>query len=376
MSQDDPDPRPDAAFVLDSLVASVFVFDENDRLAYLNNAGESLLSRSFRDASGKTAPDLFGEDAWLLKLLGRIKESPETSLRAEGVIETSGRSIEGLAVASKLHNRDGRVEGTTLALHDVASRQWLRSSEQNRRRLAEVDTLVASIAHEINNPLTGIRGAAQLLATRLREDPKARDRCDLIVRQVDRLTTLVDTLMRLEATVPRQEPVNIHRVLNEIVSLNEQRIRENKLIVNTRFDPSLPEILGDEDQLQQVFLNIVNNAIRAGDERDLRLALVTRMENNFYIEREDRRLRYIAVEISDNGPGFGEDVADKLFAPFFTTDKEGTGLGLSIARKIVDAHGGHISARNLDAGGAMFRVILPAAEAAATDPPPVREPLS
>jgi len=156
--------------------------------------------------------------------------------------------------------------------------------------------------------------------------------------------------------------VNIHRVLKEVILLQHAEADARGVRITTEFDPSLPEIVGREDQLQQLFLNILKNAVRIVPERRGQVRLSTRMENTFYVETGSRRIRYIAVEIIDNGPGFAEDTRRRLFTPFFSLSSGGHGLGLSIARNIAVAHGGRIQAENVEGGGARFRVNLPVHE--------------
>jgi two-component system nitrogen regulation sensor histidine kinase GlnL len=348
----------DHEMVLASLLVGIVAFAPDDRVTYVNSAAEALLGHSGRDLLGRHRTAAFGATAWLDDLVERAGAAPGASLRGEGPIGGKDGS-QVLAVASMLFDREGRRIGTVVALHDLGRRRLLESDEQARTGLEEIDRMVSNVAHELNNPLSGIRGAAQMLARKLGQSDELATYASMIVRQSDRMSDLIRGLMKLEAAPPAIEPVNIHRVLNEVLLLERANAEARGVRITTEFDPSLPEVFGHEDQLQQLFLNVVSNAVRIVPEATGRVRVSTRMENSFYVETGSRRLRYIAVEITDNGPGFDEETRRRLFTPFFTRAAGGHGLGLSIARNIAIAHGGRIQAENVAAGGARFRVNLP-----------------
>jgi len=347
--------------VLASLLVGILAFSVAGRLVYLNSTAEALLGHSGRELLSRPRSEVLADTPWLDDLVDRATRATGSSLRDEGTLGRDGRS-QVVAVASMLFDREGGRRGTVLALHDLGRRRLLESDAENRARTQEVDRMLSDIAHELNNPLSGIRGAAQMLTRKLAEDAEMAAYGEMIVRQSDRMSELIRGLMKLEAPPPAFEPVNIHRVLNEVILLERAEADARGIRITTEFDPSLPEIVGREDQLQQLFLNILKNAVRIVPERSGQVRLSTRMENTFYVETGARRIRYIAVEILDNGPGFEEDTRRRLFTPFFSLSSGGHGLGLSIARNIAIAHGGRVQAENVEGGGARFRVNLPVHE--------------
>lgn len=356
-----PELTADHEMVLSSLLDGVIVFAADEKVTYVNAAAEALLGHSRRELLGQHRSTVFPDAPWLAELVGRAFGSVDASLRDEGSLVRDGRA-QVMAVASNLIDRGGVRAGIVVALHDLGRRRWLENEEQSRTRLEEVDRMVSSIGHELNNPLSGIRGAAQLLTRKLRDNPELANYGSMIVRQSDRMVELIRGLMKLEAPPPAFEPVNIHRILNEVILLEKVSADALGVRLQTEFDPSLPEVHGHGDQLQQLFLNLMKNAIRACPEKDGRVLVSTRMENSFYVEAGARRIRYIAVEVIDNGPGFDDETRRRLFTPFFSRSSGGYGLGLSIARNIAIAHGGRIQAQNGEDGGARFRVNLPVAE--------------
>ena len=356
-----PEPTVDFEMVLASLLDGVLAFGADQKVAYVNAAAEALLGHSKRELLGRHHESVFPNAPWLAELVGRAFATLDASLRDGGPLTGDGRT-QVLAVASNLIDPTGARAGIVLALHDLGRRRWLENEEQSRARLEEVDRMVASVGHELNNPLSGIRGAAQLLARKLRDDPELANYGQMIVRQSDRMADLIRGLMRLETPPPAFEALNIHRVLNEVILLEHASADALGVRVLTEFDPSLPEVHGHADQLQQLFLNLMKNAIRACPPKTGRVRVSTRMENSFYVETGTRRIRYIAVDVTDNGSGFDEETRKRLFTPFFSRSSGGYGLGLSIARNIAISHGGRIQADVAEEGGARFRVNLPVSE--------------
>lgn len=351
----------DHEVVLASLLVGVLTFSVDGQVTYVNSAAEALLGHSGRDMVGRAVADVLGSAPWLADLAVRAASATGASLRGEG---TLGQDVKTqvVSVASMLCDRAGARTGTIVALHDLGRRRLLESDEEARSRLEEIDRMISSAAHELNNPLSGIRGAGQLLAKKVAADGELANYATMIVRQSDRMAELIRGLMKLETPPPALEPVNIHRVLNEVLLVQRPAADARGIQLVSEFDPSLPEVYGHEDQLQQLFLNVVGNAVRAAPSETGRVRVSTRMEHAFYVETGTRRLRYIAVDVIDNGPGFDEETRRLLFTPFFSRSTGGHGLGLSIARNIAVSHGGRILAESLDSGGARFRVNLPVHE--------------
>jgi two-component system nitrogen regulation sensor histidine kinase GlnL len=221
------------------------------------------------------------------------------------------------------------------------------------------------VAHEVKNPLGGIRGAAEILAARA-GDAKTLDAAELIVREVDRIATLVDDLMvfaRREAL--QLAPVNIHFVLDSVLDLLAMDPLGAGVRVDRRFDPSLPELLADADRLTQVFLNLARNALQAMEARRGTLTITTRMslDHRTLAEGGDA-VPTLLVEIQDEGAGIAPALLDQVATPFFTTRPGGTGLGLAVARHWIARHGGTLRLESTPGAGTTVRVALPLRRAA------------
>ena len=213
--------------------------------------------------------------------------------------------------------------------------------------------IIRQLAHEVRNPLGGLRGAAQLLERRL-GDPELQEYTRVIIGEADRLTALTENLLG-PTRKPVLAPVNLHELIERVLLLVENEAPPEVRIVRD-YDPSLPEVRADHDQLVQVFLNLARNALQAIGETG-RLTIRTRVLVNFVIGVEPHRL-VASVEIEDDGPGISTDITDSIFYPLVTDRDGGTGLGLPLAQDIAHRHGGIIEFES-EPGRTVFMVRLP-----------------
>lgn len=350
------------ADVLASIEDGVVVFDAHGRATALNPAAELLLGASAAQLARVGITELFRMSPWLAEVVNGTLSAGVARRRSEGPLFSAGRELPVRASCAPLFDDEtGDVRGAVLVLTDVSMQRTLEAAAQRADRLAALGTVAQGLAHEIRNPLGGIKGAAQLLRGGL-TDPHLVRCTDVIVREVERLDGLVEQLREL-GTPPRLllEPLNIHRVLNDVLALQRQSPAWGDVMLVTAFDPSLPPVRGDRAQLTQVFLNLVKNALEAlGGRGELRIS--TRLDARFHLRRATRRSHFIAVAVEDTGPGVPEADRGRLFAPFFTTKQTGSGLGLAVCHRIVSEHGGSIAYEPGQPTGACFRVTLPASE--------------
>jgi two-component system nitrogen regulation sensor histidine kinase GlnL len=217
--------------------------------------------------------------------------------------------------------------------------------------------LVRGLAHEIKNPLGGIRGAAQLLASELPNE-ELQEYTKIIIEEADRLRNLVDRLLGSHQ-LPRFHQINIHQVLERVFSLLKAEVGE-RISLTRDYDPSIPELSGDESQLIQVFLNIGRNALQALTERELEGAQITFKTRTMrqYTIRQTRHRIVVRVDVIDNGPGIKKDLLEKIFYPMISGRASGTGLGLSIVQQFVELHQGSVECES-DPGRTQFSVYFP-----------------
>ncbi len=346
--------------ILGNLEDGVVTVDSDGEIVFFNEAAEIIMETSAAQTLRGQAERLFRREPWLLDLIKKSRPPRQESARGEGdLITRSGRKLPVSVTVSPLRDYDGKFLGTILLLRDIKHRIELEEDLKRADRLAMLGTLAAGLAHEIRNPLGGIKGAAQLLRRSVDADSSLRECTDIMIREVDRVNKLIGQL--LDLSHPPQltlAPVNIHEILDDVLLLESSTAEERKVTIKKRFDPSLPPIRGDRAQLTQVFLNLVKNAFQAMDKPGS-LAIITRLETDYHVrEQGTGRNRFIWVEISDEGAGIKEEDLPRIFAPFFTTKNSGTGLGLAICYGIIKEHGGIIRVESSEGKGTTFKVSL------------------
>jgi two-component system nitrogen regulation sensor histidine kinase GlnL len=307
---------------------------------------------------GAALPELMPEDSPLLTLVRQCQRD-DSSISDYGVALALMREASRLVDVhvSPVGGGSGQV---LIVLHPCSVAQRLNHQLSHRGRARSVAGMASTLAHEIKNPLSGIRGAAQLIEASVgaEERPLIRLICD----ETDRICALVDRMEQFAEGQPLERgPVNIYEVLERVRRLAESGFGSH-VRFHERYDPSLPEVDGDRDQLVRLFLNLIKNACEAAPKDEGEVVLATQYTHGLALRVPNARDRVelpITVLIQDNGPGIGDDVAGHLFEPFITTKRTGTGLGLAMAAKIVGDHGGVIEFDNL-ARGAVFRIRLPA----------------
>ncbi len=229
-------------------------------------------------------------------------------------------------------------------------------------RLASLGEMAAGIAHEIKNPLAGIYGAAQILAREFPPGDSRREIVDEMTALMKRLdNTIRDLLNFARYTEPRFAKANINDVIDKVLFLVRQIPEGKRARVVREFDPAMPEVDMDQEQMKQVFLNLALNALQARPD-GCTLTVRTHADVPDDVEGIRHRTRFVMASVSDDGPGIPADRIGKIFQPFFTTKESGTGLGLSMTRKILDLHDGWITASSEGGKGATFQVFLPKAK--------------
>lgn len=347
--------------VVASLSDGVIVIDRNGEVLLMNPAAELLMNRSFSGVAGKRFPSLFPEGGELSVLIERCMESGmAVSDHRQAIAGRGGKTAFVSVTVTPLLEKDGTSGGVILLLRDITTIHELECSSRHEERLSMLGTMALGLAHEIRNPLGGIKGAAQLMREEIPPDSAFRDYLRVIVKEVERVDRLVGRLLDLGADRPPVlEPVDINRLLADVIILNRGVLAERKVSVVQTLDTSIPPFIGDPAQLDQLFLNLVKNAIEALPDGGT-IFIASRIVSDYLVtQRGEKRSRMVAIEIADTGPGFPEGVIERLVTPFFTTKREGTGLGLALCQKIVSEHRGMLKFDNREEGGGVVTVILP-----------------
>ncbi len=339
--------------ILENLNAAILLFDRNLSLTYLNSAGEILLADSSRHLVGLSAAELFkSSDPALLMNLQQCLTMAEPLLDRELILERMNHSLTINFSATPLLKGD-HVHEILLELQQVdnhlrISKEERLLSQQNTARL-----LVRGLAHEIKNPLGGLRGAAQLLDLEL-DNPELKDYTRIIIAESDRLQGLMDKMLGPNK-LPNKRAINIHEVLERVRQL-VQAEGNSRLTIKSDYDPSIPELLADKDQMIQAILNIAKNAVQALNGAG-NIILKTRIHRQVTLGRKRYKLA-VKCDIIDDGPGIHADMMNQIFYPMITGRADGTGLGLSIAQALINQHNGLIEC-NSEPGNTVFSIFLP-----------------
>ncbi len=343
----------DARLLLEHQTTAILMLDESLHVRYLNQAAEELLSASESRVLGMAAEELFidpseDEDPLAVAL---ASGQPFVKRHAELVLRNDEPATVDYTVTPIVDDRSG---GLLVEIQALDRLLRINRDEQQQSIYATTRELVRGLAHEIKNPLGGIRGAAQLLARELREE--LREYTQIIIDETDRLRNLVD---RMTGPTHRLNPqtTSIHHIVERVLQLVDVE-NPGRLNIERDYDPSLPDIEADPEQLLQAVLNIVRNAQQAlADTPVPSIELRTRILRQYTLGHKRHRL-VIRLDIVDNGPGIDHDVRELLFYPMISGRADGTGLGLSIAQSIVTAHGGVIECDS-EPGRTRFSILIP-----------------
>ena len=262
-------------------------------------------------------------------------------------VRKDGTRITVRMTWSPFRGADGKYEGSTTIIRDVSSLLEMERRLREQDRLAAVGRLAAQVAHEIKNPLAGIRGACEIMMVSLTEQ-RGQEIAEEVVRQIDRLNrTVEDLLLFARPMTARPRPTDVHELIDRVLSVLLEQPNARTLIVKRDYATEMPLLNVDPEQMQQVMFNVLLNASQAMDYEGT-LKVATRLNETT-----------ATVSVSDSGPGIAEETLENIFEPFFTTRAQGTGLGLAIVKKIVQSHRGTIEAARSSQGGAKFEIHLP-----------------
>ncbi len=348
--------------VLENMEEGVIAIDRHGTVVLHNPAAQSCTGLSEKQVVGRHYLDLFEKQDKLLGLINTALEKNRSLFNHEELLLTrpNGEPLPVRASLSPNFDRQGEPDGVILMLRDLTQVRELQEAIHRAETLSMLGTLAAGLAHEIKNPLGGIRGAAQLLGMELPEESPLKEYTSVMTREVDRVNDLIEELLDLaRPPSPRQGQVNLGRMLSDIVLLQRENHRPRQVDFQLQLDPSIPAIRADEKLLIRLFLNLVKNAAEAV-EKGGRVLIRSRIGSRFLYNRPgEKPMPLVLIEIRDNGPGIPREQMENLFTPFFTTKDRGTGLGLTICQKIVNDHGGFLKVESEPGEGTLFTVSLP-----------------
>jgi len=364
-------PKPDARIpaslfetALSSFTDAVIILGETGAVEWMNASAEQLICLPLTHVAGGAMTALFSPNTSANHAITQAMETGVSVTDHDAVyVNRRGESVPVGISVYPLPQEEGR-KGAAIVLRDLTALKTMERLASMGERLDELSTLAAGIAHEIKNPLGGIRGAAQLLRGETAGGATADEYTSLIIREVDRINRLIMDFIALSQPADfAMGEMNIYPVLDDALNLLKEAINRKGIKVYRAFDPSLPPVIGNGDRLRQVFINIIKNAVEAcgqGGNITITTSLAMKPPRSKF---KGKKSRLALVEVADDGVGLDEETKTHLFTPFFSRKKQGSGLGLVMTLQIVQAHGGLLELDNKPHGpGAVASVYLPYAQ--------------
>ena len=348
----------DPTDLLDALSTGIVVLDAQLCAIYANVAAQDLLAFSLNKARGRPFGDFLQDTNGFTAVLRRVLETGEGIADRELAVRPLGAPRDSRTLDVTITPLEGQITGTHLLLElaDTTQRQRISRENDLLARLEGSRLMVRQLAHEIKNPLGGLRGAAQLLERELQE-AELREYTRVIIGEADRLATLVDSIAG-PSRAPQKTLINVHEICEHVYHLLRAEARA-AVLVERDYDPSLPTAMLDRHQTIQAFLNVARNALQAiGDAG--RITIRTRALSNVSIGPARHRL-VASLQVEDNGPGVPDQLRSSIFYPLVTGRANGSGLGLAVAQELVTRNGGLIEFES-EPGRTIFTLLLPIGE--------------
>ncbi len=346
--------------IIQSISSGLILVDIQGKITYINRATENILGYAPDEVMGQDVQIFhISENKARRKLIGIPFDHPgDIDTRREGTIRRKdGVDIPtGFTVNNHLDVHGSKI-GEIIIFRDLTSVYKMQEEILRMDRLVSLGEISSGIAHEIRNPLAGIKTTAQAMGEEMEKNDSKREYLSRITKEIDRLNELLKMFFSFaKPQKPNLDFCHIKDVVNEITPLLIKDIGDRGITFAEKYDPSLPKVKVDVNQMRQVFLNLFLNAIHAMDDGgELRIEAEPAYSNPLRRSKPD----YVQVSVSDTGRGIPSHIISKIFDPFFTTKAKGVGLGLSISYQIIKSHGGTINVESREGNGTMFFITLP-----------------
>ena len=350
--------RPTFEDIVENLSEGVISVSPSMTVTVFSQSAEKITERSRALAVGSPLSEAMRRNPWFVEIMEKSLDTGKLYTDFEGtLVRALSGPLQVGVTTYRVYDDDGLLCGAAALIKDLSLLNALQVENHRKERLSYIGTFAANLAHEVRNPLSGIRGAAQLVERRV-DDDKIKECAEVIIREADRLNLIVSDMLNFaRSSELTRVPLNIHKLIDKADML----LGEGKkgFLVVKEFDPSLPPVLGDAGELTQVLLNLIKNAREAAG-KDGEVKVITRMVTDFHLSLTGTPTdTFATIEIRDNGPGIPAEEMENVFTPFFTTKPKGSGLGLPISFRIVKEHGGFMKIDSKAGEGTSVLLYLP-----------------
>ncbi len=338
--------------ILNNLNYSVIIFDENLVLRFLNLQAQELTGYSDRFLNNIRLSRFFDNGAYIEEKVKNVMQTDEGFIEFEYEFRNRNRTRYVILEISKI------IEENTfyilVSLKDITRFKEMDHNIKNEERIDDLSRFIAEMSHEIRNPLGGIKASAAYLKRKFNE-PDLNNFLEIIIKESSRINNLIEDLLSLSRKHKiKSAAVNVNKIINEIIIMEQAEFSSKNIEIIKEFDPSLPGIYGSENALIQVFLNLIKNSIYAEKKpKGNIIKIITKLD---YTRNNPK---FIKIDFIDNGCGISKSDMKNIFVPFFTTKEKGSGLGLALSQKIIHEHGGFIDISSVKNRGTTASVYIP-----------------
>jgi two-component system nitrogen regulation sensor histidine kinase GlnL len=350
------------ALILENIGDAIVAVDQQGIIIFFNSAAHHLTGLSEKQIMKRSFFECFSKQKTLCYLARTaLDEARSISSHETITLKTPTQQQPQVSVTvSPIFSASHQQQGAVIVLHDLTRVHSLERAGHHADQLTMIKTMAAGLAHEIKNPLGGIKGSAQLLQMELEANPELQEYTQLIVREAERINLIIEELLDLSRPRKAQlESVNIGQLLNQIVTLHKTTALDRDIRFKWQLDPSIPDISGDRDLLTSLFLNLIKNGCEAAPDHS-EILLQTGIDTEYHLSLPGSRpTPMVQISIYDQGSGISTIEREKIFTPFYTTKTGGNGLGLPICQKIVSDHEGLLQFINRPEKGTQVKVLLP-----------------
>ncbi|MBC7266189.1 MAG: PAS domain-containing protein [Coriobacteriia bacterium] len=338
--------------ILRSITAGVVTLGPDGSIVTANPAAERLLGEREQDMVPRRIRTVLADDGGLDADVSRVLSGRAPRIVKEVKLVTrNGKALHVQVSISRMRDAEGRVLGAVVTLEDVSEIRALTDQLIRSDRLAAMGELTAGVAHEVRNPLGIIRASVQLIEDSRGDQERIAEATSVVKQEIDRLDRVIKALLDFgRPSAPSLRAVKVSDVIDDVVLFTRRFARQSHVSITYQIPPDVPYVRADPDQMKQVLVNLISNAVQAMEGRGGNISLSAWVEGGF-----------VAIRVEDDGPGIPESELPKIFDPFYSTKNDGTGLGLTMVHRIVDDHDGYIEVASRVGEGTSFTVYFPVA---------------